>query len=138
VDDNQIKQMIRLHEGYVPRVYLDTVLVPTAGYGHAFHVGSKIPRKVAELLFEQDFDGVLKDYELMNLNLDPVRRAVILDMLFNLGILKLRGFNKTLEAIRSGDYEEAARQMLRSKWAKQVGPRAIRLAEMMVTGVSHV
>jgi len=33
MNDEQIKEMIRLHEGYVPTVYLDTVKVPTANHG---------------------------------------------------------------------------------------------------------
>jgi len=137
--DEQIKEMIQLHEGYVPKVYLDTVSVPTAGYGHAFHLGSKIPHKVAELLFEQDFDGVKKDYEIITANhgglvLDPVRRAVIMDMLFNMGLLRVSQFKKMFRAIRKGDYATAADEMRDSKWHTQVGPRAIRLAKMMEEG----
>ena len=143
MNDEQIKEMIRLHEGYVPSVYLDTVKVPTAGYGHAFHLGSKIPHKVAELLFEQDFDGVKKDYDIITANhgglvLDPVRRAVLMDMLFNMGLLRVSQFKKMFRALRRGDYETASEEMLDSKWANQVGIRAVELAEMMKTGESDV
>lgn len=143
MNDEQIKEMIQLHEGYMPTVYLDTVKVPTAGYGHAFHLGSKIPHKVAELLFEHDFDGVKKDYEILAANngglvLDPVRRAVLMDMLFNMGMVRVNQFKKMFRAILKGDYATAAEEMLDSKWAKQVGPRAIRLAKMMKTGEEDV
>lgn len=136
--DEQIKEMIQLNEGYVPKVYLDTVSVPTAGYGHAFHIGSKIPHKVAELLFEQDYDDVKQGYEILNLELDPVRKAVIYDMLFNLGLLGLTRFIKMLKALRKGDYKKASEEMLDSKWRRQVGPRAIMLSKMMETGESNV
>jgi len=137
--DEQIKEMIQLHEGYVPKVYLDTVSVPTAGYGHAFHLGSKIPHKVAALLFEQDFDDVKKDYEIITANhgglvLDPVRRAVIMDMLFNMGLLRVSQFKKMFRAIRKGDYITAAEEMLDSKWARQVKGRSVKLSGMMRTG----
>ncbi len=143
MNDAQIKQMIRRHEGYMPKVYLDTVKVPTAGYGHAFHLGSKVPHKVAELLFEQDFDSVKQDYDIITANhgglmLDPVRRAVLMDMLFNMGLLRVSQFKKMFRALRKGDYATASEEMLDSKWAKQVGPRAIRLAEMMKTGEADV
>jgi len=143
MNDKQIKQMIRHHEGYMPTVYLDTVKVPTAGYGHAFHLGSKIPHKVAELLFEQDFDGVKQDYKIITANhgglvLDPVRRAVLMDMLFNMGLVRVNQFKRMFRALRKEDYETASEEMLDSKWARQVGPRAKRLAEMMKTGEPHV
>jgi lysozyme len=66
--------------------------------------------------------------------LDDVRQAVILSMIFNLGMTKFKGFYNTIRAIERHDYETAAALMLQSKWAKQVGARATRLSEMMRTG----
>jgi lysozyme len=39
-----------------------------------------------------------------------------------------------LAALEQGDYETAAKEMLDSKWARQVGDRANRLAKMMEDG----
>lgn len=66
--------------------------------------------------------------------LDPVRKRVLLDMAFNLGTEGLLGFKNTLANVRTGKYAAAAEGMLASKWATQVGARAITLAEMMKTG----
>jgi lysozyme len=66
--------------------------------------------------------------------LDPVRQRVMLNMCFNLGIDKLIGFKNTLAKIKSGDYQGAADGMLQSLWARQVGDRAKRLAELMRRG----
>ena len=44
------------------------------------------------------------------------------------------GFHNTLAAIEAGNYAAASGGMLASKWAKQVGARATRLAAMMKTG----
>ena len=66
--------------------------------------------------------------------LDEVRKSVLLNMCFNLGIGGLLGFNNTLSFIVAGDWERAANGMLASKWAKQVGMRAIELSEMMRKG----
>lgn len=66
--------------------------------------------------------------------LDPVRRDVLANMCFNLGLPTLMQFRNMLEALIEKDYDDAAREMLDSRWARQVGPRAERLARMMVTG----
>ena len=66
--------------------------------------------------------------------LDPVRKDVVLTMVFNLGLPRFRRFEKTIAAIRAGDWESAAREMLKSRWANQVGKRALELAAMMERG----
>ena len=67
-------------------------------------------------------------------SLDGVRRAVVVNMLFNMGWKKFNGFRKTIALIDHGDYNAASVEMLDSKWAKQVGPRADELSKMMSTG----
>ena len=66
--------------------------------------------------------------------LDPVRQDVLINMAFNLGYEGLMAFEATLAGVRRGDYAAAARSMLASKWARQVGARARELAEQMRTG----
>lgn len=66
--------------------------------------------------------------------LNEVRQNVLINMSFNMGIRGVLGFKKMLHAAMLGDFEEAARQMLDSKWARQVGQRAVRLSEEMKTG----
>ncbi len=74
-------------------------------------------------------------------DLDPVRRRVLFNMAFNLGVgvpggsKGLLGFKNTLGMIERGEYERAAAAMLTSLWAKQVKGRAVRLAEQMRTGL---
>lgn len=65
--------------------------------------------------------------------LGPVRRAVLTDMAYNVGVAGLLGFRKLRTALALRDWPEAARQMLDSRWATQVGERAHRLARMMET-----
>ena len=62
------------------------------------------------------------------------RYNVLVNMCFNIGIKRLSGFKKMWQALSVGDYDEASRQMLDSKWAKQVGVRADELASIMRTG----
>jgi len=126
--------MIKAHEGHKCEVYLDTEGIPTVGYGHALHIGSEIPHQVCEMLFRQDFRKTIEEYESLCLSLDTVRRAVVVDMIFNLGLKGFMRFAKLRIALVSGDYEEAAREMIDSKWYRQVGSRAKELVKMMETG----
>lgn len=66
--------------------------------------------------------------------LTQIRRAVLINMAFNMGVPKLLGFKFTLGYLRSGSVELAAQEMLRSKWAKQVGARAVELADQLEAG----
>lgn len=66
--------------------------------------------------------------------LDEVRQRVLANMALNMGINGLLGFKNTLRAVQEGRWDEAATGMLNSMWAKQVGARAMRLADMMRTG----
>ena len=132
--DDEIKEMIQRHEGYRPYVYYDSLGFPTAGYGHAFLPKSPISHDVAVLLFKEDFCRAKRDYDKLKLDLDPVRRGVILDMLYNLGLSRFRGFSNMIDALNQGDYDKAAVEMLDSLWSKQVKGRAGRLAKMMREG----
>jgi lysozyme len=66
--------------------------------------------------------------------LDDVRQNVIANMAFNMGVPRLLGFSMTLDLVNSGRFDAAADEMLRSRWAVQVGDRAKRLSNMMRNG----
>ena len=67
-------------------------------------------------------------------DLTDARQRAIINMIFNLGLTKLLNFKKFLGAMEEGDYETAGKEMLDSRWAKQVGNRADRLEQMIVNG----
>lgn len=76
---------------------------------------------------EDDLDRALPWWRGMS----EVRQRVLANMCFNLGLPRLLGFENTLVAMKDGNYVKAAQGMLLSKWARQVGDRAKRLAYMM-------
>ena len=131
---DEMATMIRRHEGYSTKVYLDTVGVPTGGYGHAFLPGSPIPPHIADQFLWLDIKQAMEDYDTLDLHLDETRRGVIINMLFNLGKNKFLGFKKLISALKCGDYDKAHDEMLDSKWAAQVKTRAVELANIMQTG----
>jgi lysozyme len=67
-------------------------------------------------------------------DLDAVRQRVLVDMGFNLGLPILLKFQNMWAAIEDEDWIDTAEQMLDSRWAKQVGRRAARLADAMRSG----
>jgi lysozyme len=50
-------------------------------------------------------------------NFSPNRWRVLVNMRFNLGPNRFRQFKKMIAALRDGDYEKAADEMMDSKWA---------------------
>jgi len=67
--------------------------------------------------------------------MDDVRGSVIMNMAFNLGISRFSGFRKMIRCIVNDDWNGAAREMIDSKWAGQVGNRAYELADKMRDGI---
>jgi len=66
--------------------------------------------------------------------LDGVRQRVLANMCFNLGYPRLSKFVKFIAAMQKGDWKTAGEEMMDSKWATQVGDRAVRLQQMVIHG----
>ncbi|OPZ42219.1 MAG: Phage lysozyme [Bacteroidetes bacterium ADurb.BinA104] len=134
---NRIKAQLVRHEGLRLKPYRCTAGKLTIGIGRNLE-DRGISQKEAYAMLERD----ILDFEQQLLNeipevynkLDEVRQSVLLNMCFNLGIKGLLEFKNTLAFIDAGDWERAANGMLASKWAKQVGRRAIELSELMRKG----
>lgn len=128
-----IEEQLILHEGLRLKPYRDTVGKLTIGVGRNLTDKGISPTEAYELL--QNDIAEVKAALVAHLPwvraLSDVRYRVLADMAFNLGIAGLLKFKATLTAVEAGDYHKAAEQMMRSKWAGQVGKRAQRLAQMM-------
>lgn len=131
-----LKARIKKHEGRRFTPYRDSVGVLTIGYGHNLEA-KPLSQRVIDLIFEDDYHDALMDaYRVPGFkSLNDARQAVIIEMVFNLGLPTLMEFNNTIAAINRGDFNKAAEEMLDSKWAHQVGQRSVHLAEIMRTGV---
>jgi lysozyme len=137
VDKDRLRKQLNLHEGRRLKPYRDTVGKLTIGVGRNLTDRGISPAE-SDLLLTNDIDEHLHDLLAVApwINgLDEVRQRVLVDMAFNLGVPGLLKFKSTLAAIKDGRYEDAAKGMLKSLWAKQVKGRATRLAEMMRTGI---
>jgi lysozyme len=123
-------------EGLKLKPYHDTMGKLTIGIGRNLDdVG--ITKDEAMLLLEHDVDSAIKDCLALFSNFNQLterRRAVLANMMFNLGKNRLAAFKNMRVRIAAGDYAGASKEMLNSLWAKQVGDRAVRLADMMRNG----
>jgi len=133
----RIKEQLVRHEGLRLKPYRCTAGKLTIGIGRNLD-DCGISQTEAYVLLENDIQNcenqLLDEIPDIYNPLDDVRKSVLLNMCFNLGIGGLLGFNNTLAYIAAGDWERAANGMLASKWAKQVGRRAIELSELMRKG----
>lgn len=112
----------------------------TAGIGHNLEA-KDLSDAVVDLWFSEDVkdsEDALDAIEPRWRQLDGDRQRVLLNMAFNLGEFRLRGFKAMWKAI--GAFLDgfgahwltvAAEEMIDSKWSRQVGERAHRLADRM-------
>jgi lysozyme len=128
--------MLIRHEGLRLKPYHDTRNKLTIGIGRNLDdVG--ITREEALMLLDNDITRVRREVKRAFpwfSRLNQARKDVVLNMVFNLGLSGFRRFRKTIAAIETRDWEEAGREMLDSRWAKQVGRRARELAAIMRRG----
>ena len=147
VKDGSVKPMMKYtlkdledqlidHEGLKLKLYRCTADKLTIGVGRNIEERG-ITEDEARYLLQTDI--MIVEDELLEkkpevAGLDSVRQRVLVDMGFNLGIPTLMKFQNMWTAIEDENWEEAADQMMDSKWARQVGRRAERLCQAMATG----
>ena len=128
-------KLIQKHEGLRTSPYTDTVGKLTIGYGRCLDTaGISLPE--AEFMLNNDITACETDLRNFSFwpRLNECRQAALIDMRFNLGGRGLRAFTHFLAALDMDDYVGAAEEMLHSKWATQVGNRAIELSKIIKTG----
>ncbi len=132
----QLIESVKLHEGFRDRPYLDTVGKRTVGYGWNID-DTPMEREAAEVQLTKKLERCEREVSTkidFYPNLTQARKDVLIEMCFNLGLEGLLGFKNTLRLMGESRHEEAAVQMLKSKWAEQVGRRAKTLAEKYSRG----
>ena len=130
------RALIKKHEGLRLYPYHCTAGKLTIGYGRNL-VDVGISEDEAFAMLENDIDIVvsglekhLSFWDKLSLN----RQAVFIDMCFNLGLNGFLKFKRMLRASEAGRIDDTIKEMLDSRWATQVGSRAVELAELYRRG----
>ena len=138
-DYTDLMERIKKHEGFVPKIYKDSLGFATIGYGHLvlpeeqWEEGKEYSKEQLEHVFKTDFNNAVGQATgLMDgMDLDDKAKEVIIEMVFQLGVGGVGKFKKMWEALRNKDYGEASFQMMDSRWAKQTPNRAESLSKVM-------
>lgn len=135
----ELKEEIKLHEGFVPRVYKDSLGKRTIGYGHLcvdpeqWDDDKIYTKEELEEVFNKDFNEAVKNAEQLigERTINYIAKEVIIEMVFQLGIGGVSKFKKMWGALDNEDYGEASFQMTQSKWHDQTPNRCKKLAAKM-------
>jgi len=145
-----IKELLIKHEGKKSRPYKCPAGFNTIGVGYNFDA-NPLPEDIEAYLKK---NGKITDYmidRLFDLSLHvalsgcralfPVfdtfshnRQIALIDLVFQLGKAGMTKFKKSIPLINAGKWEEAAKEMRKSEWAKQTKNRSIEITNMIREG----
>ena len=133
VDMERLKKQLVIDEGLELKPYRCSADKLTIGVGRNIQeVG--ITEAEAMVLLENDIARVAGEgtqaFDWF-LGLTPIRKEAIINLVFNMGLSKFKQFKKTIAFIEAGDWERAGAELLDSNYARQVGQRSQRVANML-------
>ena len=124
---------IKKHEGFRDRPYFDSLGVGTIGYGTTW-----ITEEEADMLLRNRLQSCISEIDSyideLSVSIDEVRRAILYEMCYQLGIDGVKRFRKMWESLADMDYEKASSEMKASRWHKQTPARCEYLAGVMLRG----
>ena len=139
----KLREELERDEGCVYNVYLDHLGYPTFGIGHlvldsdpehGLEVGAIVSEDRVIEVFESDVQSVLSDCNRLYEDFDDLpeeAQRVIANMMFNMGLTRLSKFRGMKRGVDNRDWNQAADEMVDSRWYQQVTSRADRLVERM-------
>ena len=143
MDLEVLRKQIEADEGCKYEIYLDHLGLPTFGIGHLVTesdeeynrpVGTFITTDRVAECFNKDVGTVLEDCERLYPDFDSLPEEVqliIANMMFNMGYPRLSKFKGMKAGVDARDWQQAADEMVDSKWYHQVTNRAKRLVSRM-------
>ena len=130
-----LKERIKRHEGKRYQPYEDSEGILTVGYGRNLRDVPFSANEI-ELMFDNDFLRASLGAESFDAyqQMNEIRRGVLTEMVFQMGVNGVSKFKKFLAASFAHDWTRAADEMLDSRWAKQTPERARELAKLFMRG----
>ena len=149
---NELKKLIKRHEGYSSVLYKCSGNAMTIGWGHNVDA-NPLPKDIrtyldeigcititmAERLLDADIKIARDSCKALFRNFDAFsenRQNALIDFVFNVGITTARKFKNTIAAIQESEnaWCRAALEFKNSKWFSQVGNRSVEICEMIMNG----
>tara|TARA_R110002050_G_scaffold20325_4_gene57594 strand:+ start:495 stop:926 length:432 start_codon:yes stop_codon:yes gene_type:complete len=138
---SELKEEIKKHEGWSPKIYKDHLGFDTIFYGHlitpedTYEHGQEYSRSEGSIVFEKDFQKAVGQAESLigERAINHIAKQVIIQMVYQLGVGGVSKFKKMWAALDTEDYETAGNEMLDSKWADQTPHRCAKLSVTMKT-----
>ena len=140
-----LREQLKIDEGVKYEIYKAHLGYPTFGIGHLITEndpehgkpdGTKISEDRVNEIFETDVAKFVSEAKILFPDLDDlpdVAQQVIVNMAFNMGRPRLSKFKNFIAGVNDRDWTRAAEEMMDSRWATQVGDRAIRLRNQILT-----
>ena len=140
-----LREQLKTDEGVKYEIYKDHLGYPTFGIGHLITEddpehgepdGTEISEDRVNEIFESDVAKFVSEAKILFPDLDElpdVAQQVIVNMAFNMGRPRLSKFKNFIAGVNDRDWVRAAEEMMDSRWADQVGARATRLRNLILT-----
>lgn len=147
---NKLEEMLIRHEGDDPKAYTDSKGIWSLGIGRNLESPGlskheiitifqqiELPENLRLFLLDNDIQTVTNQLESSYpwfRDLEGARRDAVIDLCFNLGINRFRGFVEMIKAFERQDYETAANECLDSQAGRELPDRYGELSQMIKTG----
>ena len=133
MDKQRLGKQLVIHEGLRLKPYRCSSNKLTIGIGRNIEdVG--ITEEEAMVLLSNDIDRAYNEcYANFTWfsGLSELQQEAMVNLIFNMGMSTFKKFKKTIQHMENGDYELAAAELLNSRYARQVGQRAIEVANQL-------
>ena len=143
MNTEKLRKELEIDEGVKHEIYLDHLGLPTFGIGHLVTksdpefgepVGTPVDKDRCIEAFNEDLETVMSDCHKLYSDFDSLpeeAQLIIANMMFNMGRPRLSKFKGMKRGVDARDWNQAADEMVDSRWYKQVTNRANRLVERM-------
>ena len=128
----QLRKQLEIDEGVKYDIYLDHLGLPTFGIGHLVTktdpesgqaVGTPISKERVAECFDMDVQSVINDCNKLYEDFEDLPEEVqqiIANMMFNMGYTRLSKFKGMKRGVDSLNWNQAADEMVDSRWYRQV------------------
>lgn len=139
-------------EGFSPKVYKCPAGYKTIGYGRNLETNPLnseelklcyvlngllvISEEIADKWLREDIAKILDRIASKSwFKGNAPQKAVLIDLVYNMGLSKLLTFKKFIKAMEDENFIEAVKELKDSRWYRQVGLRSVRNCEILRTGI---